>query len=142
MPTEASSPTSDPLTDRGHHLGLVVRDVDWDSKRLLLVLLAVLVGSSCGTGNQPRVAVPPPVDQSAMLLPVGAKTDRGLQWYRDGSGDLPFTIDDADPDELTNQLIRHFELQGWQQRPTGRSARPTSFQEGWVHFCRRRRPSR
>lgn len=105
-----------------------------DSKRLLLALLAVLVGSSCGRGNPPRVAVPPPVDQSVMLLPVEAKTDRGLQWHRDGSGDLPFSIDDADPDELTNQLIRHFELQGWRQRLTGKSGQPTSFQEGWVHF--------
>jgi hypothetical protein len=101
--------------------------------RPLLALLAVLVGGSCGRGNQHRV-VPPPVDPSVMLLPFEAKTDRGVRWYRDGSGDLPFTIHDTDTNEIPNKLIRHFDLKRWHQRPTDKSGHPTSFQEGWVRF--------
>jgi hypothetical protein len=71
-------------------------------------------------------------DPAMMFVPAGANLEYTPKIYQDGSSDLIFVVADADRDDLTRALVRHFEERGWQQRRTGsQSGYPTSFTTGW-----------
>jgi hypothetical protein len=68
--------------------------------KAVIIFFAVLSGYSCnaeGVANRPR----PPGDPSALWLPSSAQTDQRARCYDKGFGDLPFTMPDADSNDLT-----------------------------------------
>jgi hypothetical protein len=94
-----------------------------------LVVLTLLATSSCGKGERP-------LDPTLLWVPPHAKIMWAPHMARgDCSCELGFTLVDVDREELTQQLIQHFEKIGWRQRSANhRTGHPTSFREGWEAF--------
>jgi hypothetical protein len=85
----------------------------------------LLVACSCAACNSQRF------DPDMMFVPAGAIVEYKPQIYQDGSSDLIFVVADTARDDLTRDLVRHFDERGWRQRRTSRSGVPTSFTTGW-----------
>jgi hypothetical protein len=48
-------------------------------------------------------------DPAMMFVPAGAKVEYTPQIYQDGSSDLIFIVADSARDDLTRDLVRHFD---------------------------------
>jgi hypothetical protein len=91
-----------------------------------LVVLTLLATLSCGKRERP-------LDPTLLWAPPHAKITLAPHLNRgDGACELGFTLVDVEREELTRQLLQHFEQSQFRQRSTLRkNGYPTSFGEGW-----------
>ncbi len=94
-------------------------------KACLLISVALLVMAVTQACKQP---------EPVLWVPQDARIEIGPRSNKDGSTDVSFVMDDADPIQVERLLMAHFSETKWRMRrsPSSPGATPASPERGWV----------
>ena len=87
-----------------------------------VAIVLVVAGTSCSSSHE---------GARLLWLPPGAATDRGAQDHKDGSGDLRFTLANAQTEAFSEQLSGYYASHGWHSRLPRLNMYPSSSFTGW-----------